>query len=418
MSSTFLSNDSTLEGFYDALNGDNATVEVSTERITFEGLTLDKQPFGLILGGNWFPGPFVSGTLGLGFEGNSFLNATPPVQQLFFSKAFKEPVFTFALSRPSITSVTSKGGYAVEAGGKFTIGEIDQTQYKGNIGWSPLISTNPKSVGPTEWAAKLDKITVNEVTLPEFEDLIAVFDTAISGTYVSDALFNTIFAQVKDSFIEGSDDPDARSDSSAYVACGDGLAPVFNLTMSMGGVSIPINPMDLIERSPQYNLDGKEFCPTTFSSMNDTKVSLILGQEVLSSLLTIFSFDPPRIGIAAQSDRINNNSNQSNGFETVQIYSTSEVTRPTSTNFTQTTLPTVFASATTHFQKVGSTTINVGGSFAGGTLSIESITMATVIPMSSNGAVPIFSKNKTYSIYILVASFHFTVIFVTVVMTL
>lgn len=408
LSSTYTSKNTTFGVFFYDFR-DSLTAKASTDTINFEGLTLEKQPFGFLVSGYWYPGPFLTGVMGLGFEYNSTLNATPPIQQLVFSKAFQEPVFTFALTRSDFISSTTINQHLTEEGGIFTIGEIDQTQYKGNIGWSPLISTISGSNDPSEWAVKLDNITVNGITLPEFEGLVAVFNTGMISNYVSNALFNTIFAQVQDSFldsIEASDDPD---DVTAYIPCGEGLAPVFNLTISMGGVSIPINPMDLIVRSPKYNIEGKDFCPTNLFPMKKTNVSLILGQYIFFSLFTVFSFDPPRIGIAELSDAVHNKGNQSNGFENFGNLTTSNVKRPVSTSFSQKALPTVPASATTHFEKIASITLNPGGSFAGGTLSMKSVTPSTDLPTSSNGIAPAITQATDFLASVLAVLSHLTV---------
>ncbi|PWN33267.1 acid protease [Meira miltonrushii] len=419
MSSTYTSNGITYEAFF-VDDFANVTANVSAETITFEGLTLKNQPLGLMMSGDWYPGPFAIGLMGLGFEYTSNVNVTPVMQQLVFSKAFTEPLFTFALTRPSFLSATSTDESTSEEGGIFTIGEIDQEQYKGNIGWSPLISTIPGSDAPSEWAFKLDNITVNGITLPEFEGLVAIFNTGIPDTLVSNALFNTIFAQVQDSFLELDDegDPNNPQDYYVYIPCGEDLVPTFNLTISMGGVSVPIDSRDLIVRSPLYHINGKEFCAPRFDSMNNTNVSLILGQYIFFSLFAVFSFDPPRIGIAEQSDVVHNKGNQSNAYQTFDFFTTSRTIRPTSANYTQKALSTVPASATTHFQQIDSFTFSAGGSFAGGTLSMASVTPSTILPTSSNGVVPAFTQSTDSLGHLLTIFAHLTVILLTVMLIL
>lgn len=422
MSSTYTSNGVVFQ----TSSHDMATVRASSDNIVFEGLTLEKQTFGLVTIGYWyFTNPFAVGIMGLGFEQKSLLNATPPMQELAFSKAFEEPVFSFALTRPDFVAATINNGHTSEEGGIFTMGEIDQMQYKGSIGWSPLVSTIPGSVRPSEWATKLDNITVNGVTLPSFQGIIASFNTGSSLTYVSDALFKTIFSQVQDSFFdeEPAADPDDAEQvdySTVYIPCGDDLAPVFNLTISLGGVSIAINPMDLLVRMPARIKDGKDYCAARLMSNGDSNVSMILGRTIFFSLFAVFSYDPPRIGIAEQSDAVHNKGNQSFAFQRFGLVQTaSDVVRPSSTEFTQTPLSTVPASATTHYHKIGSVTLNAGRSFAGVSLSMESVTPATTDVSKGTDSVNPASAKYTGSLtYIHFIFFNLTVILLTALMTL
>ncbi|UZJ53521.1 hypothetical protein CBS101457_002841 [Exobasidium rhododendri] len=396
-SSSFLSLTESFENQY----GSGETLsyfqaQVSKETLSLQTYTLTDQSFGLINEGNVTYGPLASGILGLAFEGASTgMKTTPAVQQLYLDKALPQPVFSFALMRPSSESEETSQESVTQPGGIFTLGELDSDQYYGDIGWSSLVTSNTDSGVPTKWLAKLDNITVNGALVTGSKGMVANFDTGSSATRASTAFLDGLFAK----------STDAQKDDSGdyYVPCGDGIPPLLNMTISMGGISVDIEPLDLLYKTQSYATSSTQgstsLCLSTLSSTVSSDYDIQIGDDILRSLFVAFQYDPPRIGLAPQSlDVHNQGAKPSYVFSGTEQLITRSLASPT--NSASLTLATVENVPTTAIlsqasviEEEGATyTIQAGGSYVSDTTR----TMQTVV--ASSTPIPIGSTISTSSI--------------------
>lgn len=353
------------------------------ETISVEGLTLLNQPFALITQGNVSYGPIASGIFGLAFEAASTgLKSTPTIQQLYLDGALASPLFSFALMRPSVESELSSQSDISQPGGIFTLGKLDTDQYQGNIGWSLLVSSDTEPIVPTKWLASLDNITINGVLVQGSQGMVANFDTGSSASRASTSTLDALFSSVVKS--------EMSSTGNYYVPCGDGTAPAMNMTISMGGVTVNIEPLDLLYKTQAYsNTDGDIYCQSTLSTTSSTQYDLQIGDDILRSLFVAFQYDPPRVGLAAQSTNIHNQgAKPSFAFDKSQAVPIDTPTSPSSSaSVSHVAVQTVANKTTAHTDKVTVAgevnTLQPGGSY----VSNISDKMQTIV--ASSTPVPI-----------------------------
>lgn len=300
-SSTFTPINQTFQNHYGS--GSTQTyfeADKAQETMTLENYTLTDQMFGLIGTGNVSYGPLTSGILGLAFEAASMgIQATPLVQQLYFNGAFASPVFSFALMRPSSALEKVSQSHITQPGGIFTLGQLDSDQYQGSIGWSPLVTPSTDGNVPTKWLATLDNITVSGALVDGSAGMVANYDTGSSATRASESILDAIFAKAEDVY--------KGRDGSYYVRCGQDAPTGMNMTLSMGGVSVDIEPMDLLYKTQPYvTAAGDTYCLSTLSATTSTEYDIQIGDDVLRSLFVAFQYEPPRVGIAKQSVNVHN----------------------------------------------------------------------------------------------------------------
>jgi cathepsin D len=333
------------------------TALYSTDTITFRDMTLLDQPLGVIHSGNVTYGPAASGIMGLAFEAASLgLRATPPVQQLLFSKALKAPVFSFALMRPSVAAEQTQTSGVTQPGGIFTLGQIDNDQFQGSIGWSQVVSTTQGSNVPHKWLSKLDSLSINGKIVPDSQGIVANFDTGSSVSRGSVQLIDAILSQIQNVYKDES--------GNYYVPCGENIPSAFNLTISMGGVSVPIEPMDMLFKTAQFNIDGGTYCFSTLTPTDSDEYDIQIGDDVMRSLYIAFSFNPPQIGLAAQSTNVHNQGAvPSYDFTKTRTLDMSSLSQPQATGFNKVQCVPVPTTATSHVSMVGSTSIAVGGTY-------------------------------------------------------
>lgn len=95
--------------------------------------------------------PPTSGIMGMGFQSLATSGATPFWQVLAEKNQLQTNAFTFQLAR---NNENAESYTEINPGGVFTLGQIDQAQYSGDITYSDVS-------GPGYWAINLDAISVN-----------------------------------------------------------------------------------------------------------------------------------------------------------------------------------------------------------------------------------------------------------------
>lgn len=386
-STTYKSTSNSFENQYGS--GDTQTyfqAQVGQETLAIEKYTLTGQKFGLINQGNVSYGPSASGILGLAFEAASTgLKATPPIQQLYFDGALPQPIFSFALMRPSTVSEETSQDSVSQPGGIFTLGELDTEQYQGEIGWSSLVTPDNDSKVPTKWLAKLDNITINGALVTGSQGMVANFDTGSSASRASGNFLNNLFAKASGSLMDSSD--------GYYIPCGDNTPTAMNMTISMGGVSVAIEPLDLLYKTQSYVMNKETYCLSTLSDTSTDEYDIQIGDDILRSLFVAFSYNPPRVGLAPQSSNVHNQgAKPSYAFESSNALVSRSLSSPQNTaSVSLASVDAVPTSAVSHVSVVeeqGMTyTIQTGGLYASGVTASMQTVVASSTPVQLGSTV-------------------------------
>jgi cathepsin D len=133
--------------------------------------------------------------MGLAFQTIATSGAVPVWESLAKSSSLTTPVMTFALTRfDDVSRATS-----VEPGGLFTIGEIDDSLFTGDINYNPLSDSG------SYWLITLQGANVNGAFVNVSSSSVAI-DTGTSLIGAPPGFVQSIYSQI--SGASPSNDPD------------------------------------------------------------------------------------------------------------------------------------------------------------------------------------------------------------------
>jgi hypothetical protein len=225
----------------------------------------------------------VSGLMGLGWNTIASSGATPFWQTLAGSGAWDSPVMAFQLTR----FVDDQSAQALEPGGSFTMGFVNQSLFTGNIDFQ-----NVPSGSESYWILPMTSMTVqgNSVTIPTGTDSYSAIDTGTTLVGGPTSAIAAIYAQI----------PGSAAGTGNYAGyytypCNTQV----NVAISFGGPSWSVSPADfkLVQISDSECV-GAFFELQTGSSAP----SWIVGDTFLKNVYSVFRFNPPSVGFATLSD--------------------------------------------------------------------------------------------------------------------
>jgi cathepsin D len=225
----------------------------------------------------------VSGLLGLAWNTIASSGATPFWQTLAESGAWDSPVMAFHLTR----FVDDSTAQALEPGGSFTMGFVNQSLYSGSIDFQNL-PTTPASY----WILPMTDMTVqgNAVTLPTGTDSYSAIDTGTTLVGGPTSAIQAIYAQ-----IPGSAPGTGNYEGYYTYPCNTDV----NVAISFGGPSWSVSPADFkLAQVSNSECVGAFFELQTGSSAP----SWIVGDTFLKNVYSVFRFNPPSVGFATLSD--------------------------------------------------------------------------------------------------------------------
>jgi len=224
----------------------------------------------------------VSGLLGLAWNTIASSGATPLWQTLAQSNAWDSPVMAFQLTR----FVDDQNAEALEAGGSFTMGFVNQSLYSGDIDFQ-----NVPSGQESWWILPVAGMTVqgNSVNLPTGTASYSAIDTGTTLVGGPSSAIQAIFAQ-----IPGSAPGTGNFENYYTYPCSTQV----NVTMNFGGRSWPISPSDF-----KLTQVSDSQCVGAFFEMEtgSNAPSWIVGDTFLKNVYSVFRFNPPSIGFATLS---------------------------------------------------------------------------------------------------------------------
>ncbi|KAI0031309.1 aspartic peptidase domain-containing protein, partial [Vararia minispora EC-137] len=255
---------------------------MASSTVSFGGFTLNSQTFGAVtqIFDNVIPSN-AAGIMGLAFQPLARTGATPFWQALLNSNQFSNPEIAFFLARNEgrVSSLTNSN-----PGGSLTLGGRNTTLFQGNVDFQSF----PSGLSPAFWWQNVASFTLNGNPI-SFSNALAAIDT---GTTLlggpQDAVQNFWNAV-----------PGSRSVGNGMFSfpCSTQL----NTSMSFGGKSFPINPVDL-----NFGRLGGGQCMGAFFSLGSNigrgRPAWIVGDVFLKNVYTVFRANPPSVGFAELSD--------------------------------------------------------------------------------------------------------------------
>jgi hypothetical protein len=225
----------------------------------------------------------VSGLLGLGWKQIASSGATPLWQTLAESGQWDQPVMAFQLTRYG----DNPQAQALEPGGSFTMGFLNNSLYTGDIDFQ-----NIPSGQESYWILPMTGLTVrgNNVAIPTGPASFSAIDTGTTLVGGPKDAIAAIYAQ-----IPGSQPGTGNSEGFYTYPCDTSV----DVSLTFGGKSWPISPADF--KMTQLN---SGMCVGAFFALQTggSAPNWIVGDTFLKNVYSVYRFNPPSVGFAALSN--------------------------------------------------------------------------------------------------------------------
>ncbi|KAI0057208.1 acid protease [Artomyces pyxidatus] len=269
------------ESFAITYGSGKASGVLGQDVIQMAGFEVNNQIFGVcdVVSNGLLNSP-VSGLLGLAWQAIASSGATPFWQTLYQNNVWDQPLMAFQLTRFQNDSQAA----ALEPGGTFTMGNVNNSLYTGNIDYQ-----NIPSGAVAYWTLPLVGLNVNgnAITLPSGSGSYAAIDTGTTLVGGPNDQISAIYAQIPNS------NPASGNYEGYYTYPCD---TVVNVTLSFGGQTWSIAPGDfqLTQLSSGQCL-GAFF---EFSSGSTSAPPWIVGDTFLKNVYSVFRANPASVGFA------------------------------------------------------------------------------------------------------------------------
>ncbi|PWN37492.1 Asp-domain-containing protein [Meira miltonrushii] len=258
---------------------------LSADTVSLAGYTVDNQTFAVAtqLAPQSLQAP-TSGIMGMGFQALAQSRATPFWEVLVQQNKLKTNAFTFQLARNSRTATSNS---QISPGGVFTLGEIDQSQYSGNINYVDL--SNQEGY----WTVPLQALSVDGQNGNINGDGTSAIDTGTTLIIAPPSVAEQIYEQV----------PGANPVSSGFGSSSQGMYSIpcsssVNISLTFGGQQYSINPADMnagaLDSSGQNCLGG-----ILGSDLGSGAPNFIVGDVFLKNVFSVYQYSPAAVGFAA-----------------------------------------------------------------------------------------------------------------------
>ncbi|EGN95223.1 hypothetical protein SERLA73DRAFT_187569 [Serpula lacrymans var. lacrymans S7.3] len=223
----------------------------------------------------------VSGLIGLAWQSIASSGATPLWETLANSGKWDQPLMAFQLTR----FINATSPQALEPGGTFTMGSVNQSLYTGTIDYQNIPDT------PSYWILPMTSMTVqgNSVSIPTGSASYSAIDTGTTLVGGPSSAIQSIFAQIPGSA------PGTGSWQGYYTyPCSTQV----NVAISFGGPSWSVSPADF-----QLTQLSQTQCVGAFFELSTggNAPSWIVGDTFLKNVYSVFRYNPPSVGFAALS---------------------------------------------------------------------------------------------------------------------
>lgn len=275
----------------------DGTNEVSgmlgADDVTMAGYRVNGLTFGRVsrLTGSTIQPP-ASGLMGLGFESLSSSQSTPFWEVVALQGKVKDSVFSFQLASVNAQNTRQK----VVPGGVFSLGVLDNRQYKGDIHWIKTANGfGARGVG--YWAIAMDALEMNGKKIPLGNMNVVAVDTGTTLIGGPKRVLQEIYSQI----------PGVQpAPTSLFGGSGYYMYPCtqpFTLKFMFGGKVFQLNNENLnlgrLSRSSNMCVSSLFDAPNV---QNSGMPAWILGDTFLRTVFTVFSWHPEQIGFASLPD--------------------------------------------------------------------------------------------------------------------
>ncbi|PWN19978.1 acid protease [Microstroma glucosiphilum] len=224
----------------------------------------------------------ASGIIGMGFQQLATSGATPFWEVLAKSNVLSVPAFTFQLARnQDVSTATTQS-----AGGIFTLGEIDSSQYTGDITYIDIPSTTIGDRG--YWAIYMDSITVAGKVVSTANQYAAI-DTGTTLIAGNPDAVASIYAAVP-----GAQTVTQNGQDTGYYAYP--CTTTVSISLSFGGKDFTMNSADF-----NGGALGSGYCLGAIFEidLSTTGLDWVVGDAFLKNVFSVFEFEPARVGFAS-----------------------------------------------------------------------------------------------------------------------
>ncbi|KAL8291482.1 hypothetical protein RQP46_002460 [Phenoliferia psychrophenolica] len=256
---------------------------IGIETVHLGGIEVTGQSFGavnVVSPAQFSFGPAM-GLMGLAFESIAQTAAPPVVAQMVAAKKLASNLFTFYLSRKTVT------------GSVLSIGAIDEAHYSGNITYTPVVSE-------TYWLVQSGAPTSNGVVVGT--PYKAAIDTGTTLLYVPTAIATAIYSQIPGSS-EDYVDTAVNGDLGTYYQYPCDSTPIVSLSFAGTDRKFEVNPLDF---NLGFSTQNSSMCiggVLGYDFSDGTENISITGDLFMKNWLTVFNYNgtaegAPAVGFA------------------------------------------------------------------------------------------------------------------------
>ncbi|TIB61076.1 hypothetical protein E3P78_02908 [Wallemia ichthyophaga] len=228
----------------------------------------------------------VSGIMGLAWAKLSQDVGTPFWEQLVQNGQISDDhTMSFYLTRMR----SNRQAQSLEPGGVFTLGELDDSLYTGNVSYHSIL-------GEDWWRVKMTAINVDGSTA--FSPSITVGAGVDSGTTLIGGPHDDI-AKIWEA-VEGAQEGTGNYQGYWFYPCTTNP----NIEIVIDGTPYAVNPEDLkFNESSDGTCQGAIFALSSGSTQGtDNRLEWVLGDTFMKNYYTVFRYSPPAVGFAELSE--------------------------------------------------------------------------------------------------------------------
>lgn len=259
---------------------------LSADTVSLAGYTVDSQTFAVAtqLASQSLQAP-TSGIMGMGFQSLAQSRATPFWEVLVQQNKLKTNAFTFQLARNSRTATSNS---QISPGGVFTLGEIDQNQYSGDINYINL------SGQEGYWTIPLQALSVNGQNGNINGDGTSAIDTGTTLIIAPPSIADQIYSQIPGANPVSSGLFSSSSQGMYSIPCSSSV----NVSLTFGGQQYSINPADM--NAGALDSRGRNCLGGILGSdLGSGAPGFIVGDVFLKNVFSVYQYSPAAVGFAA-----------------------------------------------------------------------------------------------------------------------
>ncbi|CAD6893788.1 unnamed protein product [Tilletia caries] len=253
---------------------------LAADTVSFAGYTVMNSTFALATEVDEVLNAPISGLMGLAWKSLSTTGATPFWQAVVEGGTVQDQVFSFQLARNNEAENLYTEEIPLNPGGVFTLGEIDENQFQGQITWHTVPDRYIQRAG--YWAIELESVSVQgrSATTSGQYAVIDTGTTLIAGPPNLIAAFYDLI-------------PNSQPiDGGFYVFPCD---TTVELSFTFDGTTYDVDPRDF-----NFGAVGQGYCVGSLfeENLGSSAPQFIVGDTFLKNVYSAYRYNPPSVGFA------------------------------------------------------------------------------------------------------------------------